>query len=292
MFAKRLISSIALWAILLSVIFYLPPLAGSLFYCLISTLALWEFYDMLERGGQRCAKAWGLAGGILLSSGIWWFAVQHQSHAHTFEVLLLVCLVVGLFIRQLADRENSAGIQTIGNTLLGVLYIPWLFGFIPKIKFLYPEMFVVGEPGRVHAGSLFVFYLVIVTKCCDIGAYGVGRLFGRHKMIPRISPNKTWEGFFGGLVVALIASITAFEYLRPRVTAVGFHHVDALVLGVLLGLMGVVGDLAESMLKRETNVKDSGGVLPGIGGALDLIDSLIFTAPVLYAYLILRAPPQ
>ncbi len=282
MFAKRLISSIALWAILLSVIFYLPPLAAALFCCLIATIALWEFYDMLEKGGQRCSRAWGLTGGILLSAGIWWFSVQRHEHANVFEVLLLVSLVLGLFIRQLTDKHNPAGIQTIANTLLGVLYIPWLFGFIPKIKFLY------GGPIE----PVFVFYLVVVTKFCDIGAYGTGRLFGRHKMIPRISPNKTWEGFIGGLVIALIASITAFKYLQPRVEPLGFHYTDAIILGVLLGLMGVVGDLAESLLKRETNVKDSGGVLPGIGGALDLIDSLLFTAPVLYAYLILFAPPR
>ncbi|MBI4027199.1 MAG: phosphatidate cytidylyltransferase [Verrucomicrobia bacterium] len=281
MFAKRLLSSIVLWAILLSVLFYLPILASALFCCLLSTIALWEFYDMLERGGMRCAKAWGIGGGICLSAGAWWFSVRHLGVANTFEVLLLVCLVIGLFLRQLTDRENTATIQTISNTVLGVIYVPWLFNFIPKIQYLYA-----GHAGD-GPGWLLVFYLVAVTKFCDSGAYATGRLFGRHKMMPHISPNKTWEGLLGGLVVAMIASVTAFKYLEPRISAVGFGYADALALGLLLGLMSVLGDLSESLLKRQTSVKDSGEMLPGIGGALDLIDSLLFTAPVLYAYLIL-----
>ena len=82
--------------------------------------------------------------------------------------------------------------------------------------------------------------------------------------------------------------MSAFEYLKPRISVVGFNYLDAVVLGILLGGMGVIGDLAESVIKRQTNVKDSGGVLPGIGGALDLIDSLLFTVPILYAWLVLK----
>lgn len=279
MFAKRLLSSIFLWAILLTVIFYLGTLAASLLCCLVATLALWEFYDMLEKGGRRCSKAWGLMGGILLSAGTWWFSARRLTFVNTFEVLLLLGLVLGLFVRQLMDRENPDGIQTISNTLLGVMYVPWLFNFIPKIKYFYD--------GVGGTGELFVFYLVVVTKFGDIGAYATGRMFGRHKLIPRISPNKTWEGLLGGFVVALIASVTTFKYLQPRIEEVGFHECDAVVLGVLLGMMGAMGDLSESLLKREVQVKDSGGVLPGIGGTLDLIDSLLFTTPLLYAYLVL-----
>lgn len=281
MFAKRLISSIVLWALLLGVLFFLPPPASALFCCFVVIIALWEFYEMLEKGGLRCSKPWGIAGGTLLSAGSWWFSAYQRDFTGTFEVLVLVFLVFALFLRQLADRDNPGGLHAIGNTLLGVLYIPLLFGFIPKIKYLYDG---------VHGpGWLLVLYLVVVTKFCDTGAYGGGRIFGRHKMIPRISPNKTWEGLLGGMVAAVIASVTAYQYLHDRIAGVGsgFGYRDALILGVLLGALGSMGDLAESMLKREVNAKDSGGVLPGIGGALDLIDSLLFTAPVLYAYLVL-----
>ncbi len=284
MFSKRLISSIILWAMVLGVLFYLGTLASALLCCLISTIALWEFYDMLGKGGLRCYKPLGLAGGILLSAGTWvGLHVSNPLLISTFEILFLVCLVLGLFLHQLADHENSDAIQTIGNTLLGIIYVPWLFNFVPKIKYLYD--------GGEGPGWLFVFYLVAVTKFCDSGAYATGRIFGRHKMTPRISPNKTWEGLLGGLVVALIASVTAFEYLKPRISLVGFKSEDAVILGILLGIAATVGDLSESLLKRQTKVKDSGGVLPGIGGALDLIDSLLFSAPVLYIYLKLFVHP-
>ena len=111
-----------------------------------------------------------------------------------------------------------------------------------------------------------------------------GQMFANLEVL---SPKKTWEGLLGGLVLAIIASVTVFEYLRPRISSIGFEFSDALVLGIILGILGVIGDLSESLIKREIQVKDSGEVLPGIGGALDLIDSLLFTAPAMYLYLIL-----
>lgn len=281
MFAKRLISSIALWAALLTVLFYRGPLASALFCCLVGTVALWEFYNMLGHGGLRCSKGFGIAGGLLLATGTWHFNVTQRNFVNTFEVLLLASLMIGLFTRQILDRHNEDAVQTVGNTMLGVIYIPWLFSFIPKIQYLYAR----GDDRGY--GWLFVFYLVAVTKFCDIGAYLTGRICGRTKMIPRISPNKTWEGLIGGIAIAMLASLAAFKYLEPRISQVGFTLTDALILGPLLGVLGVLGDLAESLLKRRTQVKDSGGLLPGIGGALDLIDSLLFTAPVLYGYLVL-----
>jgi phosphatidate cytidylyltransferase len=286
MFAKRLISSLVLWSLLLGVLFYLPLsrvgyLATCLFCCFVVTIALDEFYDILAKGGQHCLKRWGLVGGLLLIAGTWWCTANRPVFTCTFEILFVVALVLVLFLRQLADSGNSNGTQTIGNTLLGILYVALMFGFIPKIIFLFGEE-------KAAFGRLFVFYLVITTKFCDIGAYASGTVFGRHKMIPRISPNKTWEGFFGGLMVAVVASVCCYQYLSDRIVLLGFTFLDAVVLGILLGGVGALGDLAESMVKREMQVKDSGGVLPGIGGALDLIDSLLFTTPVLYAYLALR----
>lgn len=282
MFSKRLLSSVVLWTLLLTILFYLGPLASALLCCLVTTLALAEFYDMLLQAGIPCSKRWGLSTGVILSAGTWWFSACHARLASLFEVILLVVLLLGLLTRHVLLRSNQQPIGAIAHTLLGVLYIPWLFSFFPKIRYLY-----VGPAGE-GPGWLFIFYLVVVTKFCDIGAYATGRMFGRHPLIPSISPKKTWEGLFGGFVVALAASVSAFEYLKPRISVVGFNYLDAVVLGILLGGMGVIGDLAESVIKRQTNVKDSGGVLPGIGGALDLIDSLLFTVPILYAWLVLK----
>lgn len=282
MFSKRVLSSVVLWTVLLTVLFYLGPLASALLCCLVALLAQAEFYDMLRKAGIPCSKRWGLSAGVLLSAGAWWFSASHARLASLFEVILLVLLVLGLLTRHVVLRSNQQPIGSVAHTLLGVLYIPWLFSFFPKIRYLY------SSGNGDGPGWLFIFYLVVVTKFCDIGAYLTGRLFGRHPLAPSISPKKTWEGLLGGFVVAFAASVSAYEYLKPRVSAVGFGYADAVLLGILLGGMGVIGDLAESVIKRQANAKDSGGVLPGIGGALDLIDSLLFTVPVLYAWLVLK----
>lgn len=279
MFFKRLISSIALWAALLAILFYLPAQVSAVFYCFVLIVATWEFYGMLQKGGFPCFKKWGIMGGTLLAIGTWYCEAYEGGMTGTFEILFLVFFAVALCFRQLANRNDSKGISLMGNTLLGLLYIPLLFGFIPKIKYLF---------GGIHGpGGMFVLYLFLVTKFGDVGAYASGRVFGRHKMVPRISPNKTWEGLAGGFVAAMVASITGFKCLQKSLAPTGFDFHDALILGLLLGGMGAMGDLVESMLKREVSAKDSGGILPGIGGVLDLIDSLLFTAPTLYAYLIL-----
>ena len=124
----------------------------------------------------------------------------------------------------------------------------------------------------------------------DDRAYVIGSLIGRHKMIPRISPGKTWEGFAGAILTSLVISIGLTRLMGGRVPALTFA--DSIILGLLLPLVSVVGDLAESVVKRDASIKDSGHTIPGIGGALDLIDSILFTAPVLYFYLQFTGPPQ
>jgi phosphatidate cytidylyltransferase len=116
-----------------------------------------------------------------------------------------------------------------------------------------------------------------------MGAYLTGSLIGKHKLVPHISPAKTWEGLGGALGFSLLASLGLFWLMPTQLSALNWTH--AAVLGLLLGFAAVIGDLAESIVKRSTGVKDSGNFLPGIGGALDLIDSLLFTAPLLFFYL-------
>jgi len=124
---------------------------------------------------------------------------------------------------------------------------------------------------------------VLVTKLSDCGAYFVGSLIGKHKMIPRISPGKTWEGFGGAVVVSTIASVVFVNLAHHKMPEM--RLVDAIVLGILLSIAAVIGDLIESLFKREAGVKDSGKLFPGIGGILDLLDSLLFNAPIMYIYL-------
>jgi phosphatidate cytidylyltransferase len=130
---------------------------------------------------------------------------------------------------------------------------------------------------------VYVLYLIVVTKFSDMGAYVTGSLIGKHPLIPHISPNKTWEGFFGALVFSTAGSFGLRALLPGGLRAL--TTVDALILGLGLGFAAIIGDLAESIVKRSAGVKDSGRLLPGIGGTLDLIDSILFTAPLLFFYL-------
>ena len=124
---------------------------------------------------------------------------------------------------------------------------------------------------------------MLITKFSDTGAYAVGSLIGRHKMIPRISPGKTWEGFGGAIVLSTAASVIFAQFFGGKMAGMNWFH--AVMLGVMLSVTAVIGDLIESLFKREAGVKDSGKFFPGIGGILDLLDSLLFNAPIMYLYL-------
>jgi phosphatidate cytidylyltransferase len=174
--------------------------------------------------------------------------------------------------------RDDAPLRQMAYTLFGLLYVLWLYNFITKIVYVVPR----SATGAVQ-GQYYVLYLIAVTKFSDMGAYLTGSVIGKHMMIPHISPKKTWEGFAGALFFSLLASWGLFKLMPHQLAALNWTH--ATVLGLLLGFAAVIGDLAESIVKRSTGVKDSGNFLPGIGGALDLIDSLLFTAPLLFFYL-------
>ena len=239
---------------------------------------LWEFYGLIEKRELKCFKWWGLTAGIALMASTHYYVTHARGHQllaakpNDFETGVLVLFVLGLCLRQLFDRNNTQGFAGIATTLMGLMYVPWLLNFIQKINYL---------PGI--DGRFYVLYLLIVTKFSDVGAYCVGSLFGRHKMIPRISPGKTWEGFAGAVLVSTGASVALSLAAGERLKELTLGH--AVVIGLVLSLGAVVGDLIESAFKREAGVKDSGRLFPGIGGILDLIDSPLFNAPLLYLYL-------
>lgn len=281
-FLRRLASTLVLWTIVLTAIFSTHPVvANYVFLLLVTGLAaagLWEFYGLVERRGLVCFRWWGLFAGVALMASTHYYVTHARGFQlgpgkpNDFETGVLVLFVLGLCLRQLFDPRNPHGIVAIATTLLGLMYVPWLLNFIQKINYLE------GVDGR-----FYVLYLLIVTKFSDVGAYCVGSLIGRHKMIPRISPGKTWEGFAGAVVVSTGASVLMAQFAGGRLKEMNVGH--ALAIGLILSLGAVVGDLIESAFKREAGAKDSGRLFPGIGGILDLIDSPLFNAPLLYLYL-------
>ncbi len=282
-FVRRLISSVALWTVVLLAIFAKSRLVSAYFFLLImmvlSGLGLVEFYDLVKRRGLVCFKGWGVFGGLLLMGSTFFYVSgifvpeKPASEVNDFETSFLILFVLGLCIRQFVSKSNTAGILAISTTLFGLLYVPWLLNFIQKINF-FPN---------VH-GQYYVLYFILVTKFSDLGAYVTGSLIGKHKMIPRISPGKTWEGFGGAIVISTLVSIAYAHFMGPE-RLPGMNIVHATILGILLSGAAVVGDLIESLFKREAGVKDSGRFFPGIGGILDLMDSLLFNAPLMYLYL-------
>ncbi len=285
-FARRLLSTVLLWTIVLTAIFsgtkFIREYVFLGLMVLLAFTGLVEFYGLVEKRGLVCFRIWGIANGILLLVATFFYVTVYQpgeafrglpSKANDFETSVLILFVLGLCVREFVSKKNQGvGLTAISTTLFGLMYVPWLLNFIQKINFF---------PGV--DGRYYVLYFIVVTKFSDLGAYCTGSLIGRHKMIPRISPGKTWEGFFGAIVVSTGASVVFAHFAGPNLAHMKLVH--AIALGILLSVAAVIGDLIESLFKREAGVKDSGRFFPGIGGILDLLDSLLFNAPLMYLYL-------
>ncbi len=271
-----------LWAVVLGALFSGNKLISDSVFLVIMALLTWaglvEFYGIVRKLGLSCYSKWGIFAGLLLICATFLFFTQRLGKDSTpgrvndFETSLLIFFVLGLCVRQFVSKQTTAGVVAISTTLFGLMYVAWLLNFIQKINFF---------PGV--EGHYYVLYFILVTKFSDCGAYLVGSLIGKHKMIPRISPGKTWEGFGGAIVVSTIASVVFLKLAGSHLYGMTMKH--AIILGVILSAAAVIGDLIESLFKREAGLKDSGQLFPGIGGILDLLDSLLFNAPLMYLYL-------
>jgi phosphatidate cytidylyltransferase len=253
------------------------------FFALISLVGLaglWEFYRMLDHKKLPNFKGTAMVCALVLLGGsFYYFSSVGPQQSYDFEIITLVGFLLTVFTRQMFKGLRDVDpLPTMAYTLFGLLYVIWLFNFMNKIVYVLPR-----SADQMVSGQYYVLYLMVVTKFSDMGAYLTGSLLGKHLMVPHISPKKTWEGFAGALFFSTLGSYGMIALMGNRLGLLDWKH--AAFLGLLLGFAAVVGDLAESILKRATGVKDSGALLPGIGGALDLIDSLLFTAPILYFYL-------
>ncbi len=282
-FLRRLITTVILWTVILAALFSGNALVSDgvciLILIFLAVTGLAEFYGLAEKCGLACFKWCGIIGGVLLLAGSFLHLTtkylginDSPARANDFETGFLILFVLGLCVRQFVSKTNTTGILTIATTLFGLMYVPWLLNFIQKINFF------IGVDGKY-----FLLYFILITKFSDMGAYAVGSLIGKHKMIPRISPGKTWEGFGGAILVSTGASLAFVHFFGAHMY--GMNSLHAVILGVVLSSTAVIGDLIESLFKREAGVKDSGNLFPGIGGILDLLDSLLFNAPIMYLYL-------
>jgi phosphatidate cytidylyltransferase len=226
---------------------------------LAGALALFEFYRLCFNDRSH---TWligiGLVGFTGLIFGTHWPGIIVPT--------LLVTLVCVTSVPLLGRSPLEQSLRDGAMTLFGVLYLGLTLGMLSMTRLL-PQ------------GEWLIFFLLLVTWASDTGAYYVGTLYGRHRLAPTISPKKTVEGLVGGLIAAIIAGYIARWWFLPELSGL-----DCLILAALLTFAGLWGDLAESAMKRTVGMKDSGGILPGHGGMLDRLDSLLFATPVFYYY--------
>jgi phosphatidate cytidylyltransferase len=240
---------------------------------LLTAVAIWEYEQFAKaKGGQMILPA------LIAISALEVLSFFAASRSHFLTSSPPIIFFIGfLILFALHFRQKDGAVVDLAVSSFGLLYIAVPMGMVLGILYNSP---IIHEDGR-----WWLAYLLIVTKITDIGAYFAGSLWGRRKLAPHISPGKTVEGALFGLVCAILASF-AFHLLSDYSGALRFRLgiVEWLCLGLILGVTGQFGDLSESLLKRDANKKDS-NALPGFGGVLDMIDSLLFNAPIIYFYL-------
>lgn len=202
-----------------------------------------------------------------------------------YSLLVLGALVAAFLIRALF-RQEKRPVEYIAVTLFGFFYIPFLLSFIIRLaQWGCPE---IGQIASDRSGIYLALYLAAVVKFSDIGGLAFGIPFGKHKLAPSISPKKSWEGLFGGMLFSLIVSVALVVIARYVPCGGPLKQVPlwaAIVFGIILAFTGLLGDLIESRIKREADIKDSALLLPGMGGILDMFDSLTLTPVVFYVLL-------
>ncbi len=247
----------------------------------ICGLSLWEFYALLIAGGLSSSRKWGTAIGIIFCIATWLYMLNPASSkesilpSDTILWTIMVLVVISTFYRLLGYSDMRDGLNHGLGTLLGFIYVPFLFSFFIRL-FLIDD---ISQPAWI------AFYTVLSTKISDTGGYFIGSRFGRNKLATTISPKKSWEGLVGGILFCLILNILWLLISNGYIGSLRFSFLHALLLSLLFPLFGTAGDLVESLFKRAVKQKDSSSVAYGIGGLLDMIDSLLFTAPMFYIYL-------
>jgi len=259
---ERIIIGIASLPVIIACTYY----GGWSFFIFVTALALFslnEFYSLMNRKGYSPSHIVGNTVTIFFT----WFITYTLKHPHwepyatgILTTAIIITFSAGIFLKKAQDSTVNASI-----TLLGILYIGWMFSYLILIRELTPH-------------GAYLFFLVIAVWACDTTAYFVGTYLGRVKLSPFISPKKTVEGAVSGLIVSVIAA-AVFSRL------INMSMMHGVILGSIIGIVGQISDLVESLIKRDAGVKDSSNIIPGHGGFLDRMDSFILTAPIMYYYI-------
>ena len=239
-----------------------PPAVLPLMVLLATFLGLREFYNLALPSSRPVERIVGIGLGLTLSALM---AFGSAGWVGLFVVFLLLCLSV-LFM--VTSQDLSSTVSNLGVTLFGILFIGFLLSHVSLI-------------GKMTGGKEWALFLIVTVWAGDISAYSGGSRFGKHKLYPKISPKKTWEGLIGAVLGSIVVALAFSQLFIPQL-----EKSLCVLIAIGLGILGQAGDFTESMLKRSAQVKDSGSLIPGHGGMLDRLDSFLFSAPFLY-YLLL-----
>lgn len=259
----------------------IPILACSL---IVTMACLYEYYSITDRGEEgRAYIKTGMVFAFVVNIIMYLFAYGklygYSRYIPAFDARVVLC-VIALFMtvmmaQQLFTRPLKGAAYSMGVTLFGVMYIVFFFSHIILLKSL-------------TDGLYYILILNIVVMLNDTMAYFGGVLFGKHKTGFPVSPNKSWEGYFSGLLFSVLAMVITSGVYATFFDRHLFTMVEAVLLGIALSVLGNLGDLIESAVKRDGSIKDSGSIIPGHGGMWDVFDALIFSMPLFYYYLILK----
>jgi phosphatidate cytidylyltransferase len=273
--AKRILSTFLLWAFVLACIYFFGAPGGVWLVTLIAALTQREFYLLVRKLGLDPFDRLAIFLGILISlSPLYLEPYLYERSIGSDE--LLAGAVILFSLRILGERDAGNRVETLGWTIFGLLYVPFMLHFLARI--------IVTPGPHANTGLAFCLWLIAVSKFCDVGALLSGLAFGKHAMAPNISPKKTWEGAIGGVLISAGVGAGIAHFAAKFFPATFSPWLAALVAAPIAAL-AIVSDLVESIIKRRADAKDAGQTIPGIGGFFDLSDSLILTAPLGYVAL-------
>ena len=277
-------------AVLVPAVLYVIAVGGLVYLFTVMAIVVVgqrEFYGLIENKGARPELRFGLAAGAALPVIAY---LGNEYHA----TLLMTATLLATLVLQLRKARIHQALASVSGTFFGVFYVGWLLSHAIVLRFFseatatrfgYSAETLAAATGLVpDAGIFFMVYTLTVVVVCDAGAYFAGRAFGRRRLAPTVSPGKTVEGAIGGLLAGVVGGLVCklvFELAWPALSR-GLDWTAVALFGVVLSIVGILGDLIESLLKRDAERKDAGWLLPGMGGVLDRIDSPLLAIPVMY----------
>jgi phosphatidate cytidylyltransferase len=267
---KRILTAVVALPILLFAVWSSTPYYFVILTTIAVVLALGEFYSLATKARCKPQIVTGFCGALVVIAS---FVFEEPRLTVGALIAVTIVTLVGAVFRPGELKESLASVSA---TVFGVIYVALLASSLVGVRMISDTRFVT-PVSHLASKALTMFFAIVMLT--DTGAYYTGRTIGRHKLAPRISPGKTVEGAIGGFVTGAVAGYVSKLTFFPEIPTA-----HCILLGAIIGSLGQVGDLAESLLKRGSNVKDSGRLLPGHGGMLDRIDSILFSAPVLYFY--------